>query len=915
MNKYILEIKNVTKKFNDILLFEDVNIKFSSCGLYGLQGESGSGKSSFLYLISLLDQYYQGEIIYFGKNIKDIKTKDEFINKHIGFVYQNPIFIPDLTLDDNLALVRNENNVIKIKNLLKTVGLEEAKLKKINMLSGGEKMRLSIVRSLSNNPEILLCDEPTASLNEENAKLIMDILKKESLKRLVIIVSHDQKLLKEYADYIYELKNNKINLILKKEIKNTPEINEKKTLNKLKFSFIIKYIFAKFKSKKWQTFICLFTLCISFFTIGFSFLLKEEISSEVKETFSSFMDDDEICLKGEEIEEKNEINSVSINEAQDVILHSEYFYDCNYLYQGDFENQFKDANYLTLLCENSITFYDVGFRSVIESILISDIPFGDKIYPYRLQNLNFDEGVLGLRNKDIIKICSALDLEEKNVNALSNYLTYHTIDFCFTFQNEDWNYNNEVLFRMRGFFLTNEKIIIAHSEKNYVENFVETKMKLPISTDLKRVEYLPWTIKRATYIRVKKEYEYKALKEYFFSDYYMYYDLKKVTGNLNSSFLDSSYHQGKYILTYASKGKIPYSNIQQMINDKNILNAFPVGKHYPLIKEAMASGFSNSIFLASNQEILFNIENYYSEIKENVDSLDLSKIEFAKNVSYGNLITSALQKGVKLETKKPKLLSGRYPLDENEIMISTILAKKLFKKDYGVNERIYLMFHDYDEIFLNQFKTSSLIISGVFEDNYEKIYQEEYWYPIFISLNFNYPLEEIYVNSFICRSDLTPNSLNNIYDNYFFEKPLEEIYQSVDSVIEMIQIILNVFYVLIYLISFGILFITLQNIMHEAEKEIGMLKSIGIKKKEVFLQFLTYGSCYTVVALFSSLISLLFINFILRVFYFNLPFTSLNIKPYLIMIINALILTIPLSVVEIILPLKKDALSLLKRYY
>ncbi len=913
----LIKINNLNKSFKNTLLFSKVNMEIGFRGFYGIKGESGSGKSSLLYVLGLLDDEYQGSIKYFDKDIKSILNKDEFIREHIGFVFQNPVFIPEMTVEENLELIAKDS-LIEYKLLLKDVGLNNKEKEKVKCLSGGERMRLALVRALSNNPDILFCDEPTGSLSPDYAAQIMSILKKESYKRTVFIVSHDEKLLLEYTDYIYELKDKRISLIKK----NTKQINslksiKKKRNNKLEFSFIKRYILVAFNRKRIQTLICLMSLILCFFTIGFSILLKDEVSTEIKTTFESFIEEDQILVKGNKIEEKNEINSISLSEAEDIISSSNYFYDANYFYNGDFETQFKDANYLALISESAVPFYDINLRTVSEAIYIDDIPLSTKIYPNRPKNLDLNEGVLGLRKKDIKKICTALNLDNLDVNTLSNYLMYHSIDFCFYFQNDSWGYKNEVLFRLKAFFVMSEKAIVAHDNRDFIKDFFENKLKLPYSEDLLRNEYFPWTVKRATYIRVRKEDEYLALKEYFNSSYYKDYDLKKITGNLNSDFLSASYHAGKYIVTYAAKGKIPFCEIEGLIKEKDILEAFPLGSYYPIIEEAMVSGFKNTMFISSSREALYEVEDYYTSIKENIDNIDISLVEFKDCVSYGNLITSARNKGFKLETKKPSLLVGRYPENENEIVISTTLAKKIFSNiNMSLNERVYFLNHQYSEYYFNTFQTSSCIVSGIYKSDYEKIYQEAYWYPIFSTINFSYPLEDIYINSYVCKSEMDIDLLSKKYSDLKFSNPLKEVYESIDSVIEMIQIILLVFTILIFISAAGILFVTIQNVMRESSKEIGLFKCLGTSSKSIFNLYLLYGSSYSIISLLTSSFMIFITYFVLRVFYFKMPLSfNISLKPYLAIFLVAIVLTIPLCVSQIIVSLRKKTVILLKRYY
>ncbi len=908
MNK-LIDVINLSKRFDKLIIFDNVNFSIYENGLYCLVGESGSGKSTLLHILNNLDRDYNGKVIF--NNV--LKSDNNFSIKDVAILEQNPSFFVEMTVYENLTLICEDD--YKINEILIKLFLKNKRNICVKNLSGGEKMRLALARCLLISPRLILCDEPTGSLNDTLSIELMNLLKEEAKDKAVFIVSHDETLMDKYVDVKFRLQNKKI-ILLKNNLKDISisKFEEKKILNKIKYSFIIKYIFTKFKAKKVQSILCIISLFISLFTIGFSSLLKEEVSNSVKESFKTLIDENQIYVKNKDEIIKNEFNTISINEAEDIVSNSSFFDDFNYLYYGDFENQFKDANYMALIDKENVTpFYEVGLRNITESILLDDIKNNFLFYPSFDEKLAYDEVILGLRRQDIRKICRALNLLNEDYLTLSTYLENNTLDFVFYFQNDSWGYNNEILLRMKSFFLTDEKLIFCHNKKDFVSNIIENELKLPCSTDLKRNEYLPWTIKRATYIKTKKDSEYDALKEYFQSEFYTLYDLEKIKGNLNSSFLSSSFHKGKYIVTYAPDNKINYQDIKTIIDNDEEL--FPLDEAYPLIKEAMVSGFKNSIFFASLDSDLDYVENYYTSLNQNADTLDLSSVNYNANISYGNLITAMKNKGVKLKTKKPKLKKGRFPFSENEIVISSSLAKKLFKDNNPINKRIYLLFNNYDDIYNNSFKRDSLLIVGIFEEEREFIYQEAYWYYIYICLKFDYPLESINFNSFIYSSNKDIEYLNKTYIDYTFENPLYELCESVNTFMDMLNIILYFFIILLFISSFAILFLTLNNLMFDAEKEIGLLKSLSFKKKEIAKMYLYYSFSFSIVSISLATFVIYIINCFLKYFIFHIKtFYLIYYEPILEIIIFGILLSLIPCILNVFIPLNKDTNKLLKKY-
>lgn len=211
----LLELKNVSYRYKDAAkdeyVLKNINYIFEPGKMYVIKGRSGSGKTTFLSLISGLETNYEGNILYKGKELKNINL-DKYRNTDIGIVFQSYNLLPSFTTLENIVLSMDINGNINDKkekalSLMKTVGLNENyKNRRILKLSGGEQQRVSIARSISYNPNIIIADEPTGNLDEKTENEIMEIFKKQALAgKCVIIVTHSENVSK-YADYIYELK-------------------------------------------------------------------------------------------------------------------------------------------------------------------------------------------------------------------------------------------------------------------------------------------------------------------------------------------------------------------------------------------------------------------------------------------------------------------------------------------------------------------------------------------------------------------------------------------------------------------------------------------------------------------------------------------------------------------------------------
>ena len=205
MSNKIIELKNVNKiyktKAEEIHILKNINLSFSKGNFVSIQGKSGSGKTTLLNILGLLDVPTNGDMFIDEKkiNYKNEKIKNRIRNEKIGFVFQFHYLLNEFTALENVmmpALINKNLDKKEIKKraleLLTLVGLSERIKHKPLELSGGEKQRVAIARSMINNPEIILADEPTGNLDTETSLVINNLFKKinEEKKQTIIIVTH-----------------------------------------------------------------------------------------------------------------------------------------------------------------------------------------------------------------------------------------------------------------------------------------------------------------------------------------------------------------------------------------------------------------------------------------------------------------------------------------------------------------------------------------------------------------------------------------------------------------------------------------------------------------------------------------------------------------------------------------------------
>ena len=223
MNNFI-ELRKIDKTFDTskkVKVLRKASYKFKKGKIYSLMGPSGSGKSTLLSLISLIDRPSSGSILIEDKiiNFNDINKNDILRAKKIGIIYQQDNLLPDFTSLENIFLaslasgINKRESILKAKRLLNKIGLSKRSDHYPSQLSGGEKQRVSIARALINEPEIILADEPTGSLDLDTAKEIFEILKNQINSNRIIIFATHNRFFANKADCMLEIVNGNIKTI------------------------------------------------------------------------------------------------------------------------------------------------------------------------------------------------------------------------------------------------------------------------------------------------------------------------------------------------------------------------------------------------------------------------------------------------------------------------------------------------------------------------------------------------------------------------------------------------------------------------------------------------------------------------------------------------------------------------------
>jgi len=291
----MLKLKNIRKSYKTGSFkqqaLKGINLEFRNNEFVTILGPSGSGKTTLLNIIGGLDNYDSGDLIIDNKSTKHFKDKnwDAYRNNSVGFIFQSYNLIPHISVLENVEMgltlsgVSSKQRRKKAQNLLKKVGLKDHCHKKPNQLSGGQMQRVAIARALANDPDIILADEPTGALDSKTSKQIMDLITEIAKEKLVIMVTHNPELAKEYSNRIVEMKDGEVisdTNPLTEDDKEKQEFQLKKT--SMNFLTALNLSFNNIKTKKGRTALTAFASSIGIIGIALILALSNGFNMEVK---------------------------------------------------------------------------------------------------------------------------------------------------------------------------------------------------------------------------------------------------------------------------------------------------------------------------------------------------------------------------------------------------------------------------------------------------------------------------------------------------------------------------------------------------------------------------------------------------------------------------------------------------------
>lgn len=848
----MIEITNLSKRYKDVDVLKNINLELPRYGLVVIYGPSGCGKTTLLNCISGL-LTYNGSIKIDSTciNLLSDDALSTFRLKNFGFIFQDFKLFDNETVMDNVLLplemltnLKPNRKKRKCQDLLNLVGLKSYSSQYVKKLSGGEKQRVAIARSLVNDPKIILADEPTGALDTKNSEEIMSILEKVSLSSLVVVVSHDKELTKKYADIIIEMKDGRIvDTKYHEHHKHEAYLPTMKNgySNKkpsIPSSFLLHHTYHSIKQRKWRTLICNLVTSLGLIGVGLAISLSSSISGNIKQAYSSLIDQSKVMVSVKDTSSnKYGVYAGSYYEAISAKeKYSDYIIDVGVDYIVDFESFFPEVNTLCL----STTYYtpieEFSVRHINEFEWLDQTR--ETIYPHSFSHLEDDEVVLGLTINIIEDICYSLRIP-RTVLSLSEYLNENEVLMYFDLANSDWQYSDQQLVSLKGFSLEKSPKIY-HTNHMWNEYMLEERMRFPTIDNLVDGTYYPWVMRKIPYLYLNDKIDEFLSKARYDSMF-------------DANILEIANEQYYPWLLYG----VDVKDVRRVLFLSNMLNNIPIryvdyfsiaSKNvstptfgntagYSIFPSSLMMGFSNFTYFSFSEDLLIEALDADANLSLSVNQ----SLSLPKGIEVGHY-SKTMQDGVSFCPYSGEALStGRMAKTLDEIVISSYLYKKL---KIDENDRTLYLSYTIDEkdlgngMYRKYYKTIPLIVTGIINSEKNYIYHNSDWTIGFFQSRIGVSMFNLGVTNIAfslreeSKSDETVKDLQKAFPQYKIVNPLNDINESVDEVCSYIGIAMIVFSIISTIIS--VLLLSICNFLHiqEGKREIALARCIGATKKE-----------------------------------------------------------------------------------
>ncbi len=865
--------KGLSRRFGGTAVLKDMDFEFPDKGLIGILGVSGAGKSTFLNILGGLDTNYGGSLSVFGNDYRAMKEEERssYRLREVGFLRQNSALLDLESAKDNIRLPivsasRNGKRFVdkKCGDLLDLVGLPVRGKDKAGDLSGGERQRVALSRSLGNDPPLLLCDEPTSALDGENAARVFSVLRKRSGSALVVVVSHDEKLLFRYADWIYELKDGKLSLPAKGEGggRAGPAPLKKKRFKdqgRAPVSFWLGHAYRLLRSKGRRSLVTLGALCLSLCGTVFSNYLGEGLSGEVSRAFSSIVGPPSVVIEKGNPDEPTlgRVISCPLERVKALVEeHPDLFCDYGISYLADFENFFPDAHEAFIPNRGGkIVVPGLSLRTANDYLYLDsgDIHGAAPELPGGLEN---DQVVLGLPYASMANLCYGLGIS-RSYGALGDYIAERGLELVYRMQNDSWAYADEQILEISAVTRT-DVATIFHYSREWSTYLFEFKMRLPSSDEPD--DSLPWILQKVPYVVPRREGEFllkvreKGLGGYIFEP--PSYDYEKTHCKIGERC-----GLNRYYVYLADERRISEREIGEALSTEGVSGLYTcTDGSYVNFPSSYMSGFLMPFYVSSSASGIDGVIDAVGQVEEEFRDYEP---ELPKGVYSGSYLKPA-GTGITFTSDMGEFLDGGPPSSLDEIALSSELYAALGGPE-AVHVGATVGELSSGGYYLRDIRKASLKVSGVFASPFMMLGHGPRWTEDFYSYVLGMSSFLLRPVKLVClleegKEEETYSSLLYDFPGYRLSRPYLSMEESLSSLSSVLSSFLGMLSYAAYAFSLLLLCASSYLAAEERRREKRLLYELGISRTDIFVS----GIALSIVLLSAAFLFALLSSFIVE---------------------------------------------------
>ena len=903
MSRNAVVLSNLTRVFGNQKALDNVSLTLPKRGLVAFLGPSGCGKSTLLNILSGVDEDYEGEACVLGEEMRSLSKgkRGDFRLRNIGYVFQNFGLLELETAENNVLLVLDalygDRRLLKKKkahDLLSFFGMDKKARVRANALSGGEKQRVALARSLAADPKIVLADEPTGALDEKNARHVFSLLRGMAKKRLVVVVTHDEALAKDYADRIFRLADGR--LLSQKE--NTPKegrfpapkslvLHRKRKSFRLSLSFLFGHSFRLMKSRKWRAILSEGTIAMALSCLGLAVYVSSSIGTELRDAFSSLIPPNSIVMgsRGGNTSPIGSIYRADFVECEYAVEeYGEMIVDYGSDLHMDYEAWFKDANsFYYLSGVERCRLEDLSIRSINDFQWL-DLRKGIMVYP-RMPAITYsDQLVLGLPYENMFRLCLNLHIQ-RNYQALGEYIDSHRMDLVLQIANYDYGFDDEERFEVLG-VVESPVPCFYHLDHRWNRKIIVDQLCFhPYESedtvtpqDVFEIPYLALSVPPSDFLRLARE---DVNLEHLVFEPASHAYVPSICSVGESCDLGRLYVYG------AEKSGVGFPWLNQcMKSHPEIRGRLPVtqGSYYAE-PGSLALGFVGKFFLCQNEGIAEEMVDFYSDLPLNSAFLPGEKREGSLDGSY--LSSSG---GIQLSADVYEPSYGRPPSSPEECLLSEELYQRWGEPSY-VFVAVETGAEEVGPRYQREMKVSSLKVTGTKKGSRDLLYVPSDW-------TVDYFVDALAMSSFLLEpygcvfflqegvdAGALVESLSKEYPLYAFSSPAEEVSSSIETTLSYVSSILSVFSLVALGMSALLFLIVLAITLNENLPEARVMERLGIRRSRIAGSFRATCLLYVLFAFASASILLLLAEVGVKLFIANQfgssPSFGIPVEPFI----------------------------------